>query len=108
MSIVTDAKTLEEPKDPDTCNVFKLYSLLADNTQITEMRTNYTKGNYGYGHAKTALFELILSNYAKPRTRYNELMSNYSLLEKELQVGEAKARKIAQDKMKLVRSVLGF
>ncbi len=107
-TIVTDATPLEEPKNPDTCNVFKLYSLLADANQITEMRANYTKGGYGYGHAKTALYELILAKFEKPRNRYNELMSNTDLLEKELQVGEAKARKIAQEKLKQVRSVLGF
>ena len=72
------------------------------------MRTNYAKGGYGYGHAKTALYELILTKFEKPRNRYNELMNNTDLLEKELQIGEAKARKIAQEKLKLVRSVLGF
>ena len=107
-TIITDATPLEEPKNPDTCNVFKLYSLLADANQITEMRSNYTKGGYGYGHAKTALYELILTKFEKPRNRYNELMSNTDLLEKELQIGEAKARKMAQEKLKLVRSVLGF
>ena len=107
-TIVTDTTPLEEPKNPDTCNVFKLFSLLADATQISEMRANYAKGGYGYGHAKTALYELILAKFEKPRNRYNELMSNTDLLEKELQVGEAKARKIAQEKLKLVRSVLGF
>lgn len=108
MGIVTDAKTLEEPKDPDTCNIFNIFRLLADNNQIAEMRSNYTKGNYGYGHAKTALYELILTKFEKPRDRYNEFMSNTSLLEKELQIGEEKAKKRAQEKLKLVRSVLGF
>jgi tryptophanyl-tRNA synthetase len=107
-TIVTDATPLEEPKNPDTCNVFKLYTLLASNEQIVEMRSNYLKGGYGYGHAKTALYELILTKFEKPRNRYNELMNNTDLLEKELQIGEEKARKIAQEKLKLVRSVLGF
>lgn len=106
--IVTDATPLEEPKNPDTCNVFKLYKLLANESQIEEMRNNYIKGGYGYGHAKTALYELILTKFEKPRTRYNELMNNTALLEKELQIGEAKAKKMAQEKLKLVRSVLGF
>lgn len=107
-TIVTDATPLEEPKNPDTCNVFKLYSLLANADQVKEMRGNYEKGGYGYGHAKTALYELILTKFERPRQRYNEFMNNTSLLEKELQVGEAKARKMAQEKMKLVRSVLGY
>jgi len=107
-TIVTDTTPLEEPKNSSTCNVFKLYSLLANNVQIAEMQANYAKGGYGYGHAKTALFELILTKFADARTRYATLMSNTNLIEKELQIGEAKARKIAQEKLKLVRSVLGF
>jgi tryptophanyl-tRNA synthetase len=108
MSIQTDSTPLEEPKNPDTCNVFKLFKLIASESQVSEMRSNYEKGGYGYGHAKTAFYELLLSKYSNQRTRYNGLMSNTSLLEKELEVGESKARKIAQDKLKLVRSVLGF
>lgn len=107
-TIVTDTTPLEEPKNSSTCNVFKLYSLLANDEQIAEMQANYAKGGYGYGHAKTALFELILTKFAGARTRYATLMSNTNLIEKELQIGEAKARKIAQEKLKLVRSVLGF
>lgn len=107
-TIITDATLLEEPKNPDTCNVFQLFKLLANETQITEMRANYIKGGYGYGHAKTALYEIILSKFEKPRARYNELMNNTNLLEKELQIGEEKARKKAQEKLKQVRSVLGF
>lgn len=108
MSIQTDSTPLEEPKNPDTCNVFKLFKLISNESEVSEMRSNYEKGGYGYGHAKTAFYELLLSKYSNQRTRYNELMSNTSLLEKELEVGESKARKIAQDKLKLVRSVLGF
>ena len=107
-TIVTDATPLEEPKNPDTCNVFKLFALLADNNQISEMRANYLKGGYGYGHAKTALYELILCKFEKPRHRYTSLMNDTNTLEKELQIGEAKARKIAQEKLKQVRSILGF
>ncbi len=65
MKIVTDAKTVEEPKNPDTCNVFKIYSLLADKAQIEEMRGNYMRGGYGYGTAKEALFELIVRKFEK-------------------------------------------
>jgi tryptophanyl-tRNA synthetase len=107
-TIITDATPLEEPKNPDTCNVFQLYKLLANQTQIAEMRNNYATGGFGYGHAKIALYELILSNFERPRMRYNTLMNDTSLLEKELKVGESKARMIAQEKLKVVRSVLGF
>lgn len=108
MGIVTDSTPIEEPKNPDTCNVFRLYALLATPAQTEEMRQNYLRGGYGYGHAKTALYELILQKFEEPRKRYNELMGNTALLEKELQVGEAKARKMAQEKLKAVRSLLGF
>jgi len=107
-TIVTDSTPLEEPKDPDTCNVFKLYALLASPDQIQEMRGNYQRGGYGYGHAKAALLELILQKFERPRRIFNELMNDTNQLEKQLQAGEAKARKMAQDKLKLVRSILGF
>ena len=108
MSIVTDSKALEEPKDPDSCNVFKLYQLLANASQIQTMRDNYIKGGFGYGHAKTALLELILDNFKDQRATYNSLMANESLLEKELSIGESKAAKMANDKLALIRSVVGY
>ena len=108
MSIVTDAKALEEPKDPDTCNVFALYKLLANETEIAQMRKNYTGGNYGYGHAKTALFELILQQFGHAREKYFALMNDPALLEAELAKGAQKARKINQPILKKVRAKLGF
>jgi len=64
MKIQTDSKQLEDPKDPDTDNVFAIYKLLASDDQIAEMRANYKGGNYGYGHAKQALYELIVEKFA--------------------------------------------
>lgn len=108
MSILTDSTPLEEPKDPDTCNVFKLYSLMATEQQIAEMRKNYLAGNYGYGHAKTALFELIIGKYAKERETFNYYMNNLDELESKLQQGEARARKIGLEVLKKVKNTLGF
>ncbi len=108
MSIVTDSKGLEEPKDPETDNVFKLYRLLGSENQTQELRQNYIKGNFGYGHAKTALLELILDKFKEPRTLFDHLMANTNLLEKELAIGEAKANKLANEKLKQVRDVLGY
>jgi tryptophanyl-tRNA synthetase len=108
MSIVSDSKSLEEPKDPDNDNTFKLYKLLASEAQTETMRSNYLKGGYGYGHAKTALFELILDKFKEPRATYDHLMANTQLLEKELAIGEAKAAIIANNKLKQVREVLGY
>jgi len=108
MSIVSDSKTLEEPKDPAADNTFRLYELLATAEQTEGLRQNYLKGNFGYGHAKTALFELILDKFKEPRKAFDHLMSNTALLEKELAIGEAKAAKMANEKLASVRALLGY
>ncbi len=108
MSIVTDATPLEDPKNPDTCNVFALYKLIASDSQVSEMRENYSKGGYGYGHAKTALLELLLEKYKLERETYNYYMSNREELDKKLQLGANKARVIAKATLKRVREKLGF
>ena len=108
MSIVTDSTPLEEPKDPDTCNVFALYRLLGSEVQVEAMRQNYLGGNYGYGHAKQALFELIVEEFAGPREIFNNYMENPELLEEELEAGEAKARVIAREVLQKVRVKLGY
>lgn len=108
MSIVTDSTPLEEPKDPDTCNVFQLYRLLGNDDQTNEMRSNYEGGNYGYGHAKKALLELILDHFAEERKLFAELMENPDRIELELQKGEEKARVVAQTTLKRVREKLGY
>jgi len=106
--IITDATPLEAPKNPDTCNVFALYRLLASPEQVTEMRMNYTKGGYGYGHAKAALLELLLTRFGKERELYNELMDNKELLDAKLKLGADKARTIARAVLKRVRETLGY
>lgn len=106
--IVTDATPLEEPKNPDTCNVFAIYSLLADKAQIETMRNNYLAGNYGYGHAKNELFELIVKKYEEPRRIYAYYMENLPDLEAKLKTGAEKARELANKKLQTVRSLLGY
>ena len=108
MSIVTDSTPLEAPKDPNTCNAFKIYSLVANTEQIEKMRQNYLGGNYGYGHIKTAIFELILEKYNKERALYNAYMANPLELDNILAIGETKAKKIALQTLSRVREVLGF
>lgn len=107
-AIVTDSTPLEEPKNPETCNVYKIYKLLATEMQTTDIKTKYQMGGFGYGHAKQALFELIVDKYKTQREKYNYYMSNIAELEKELTIGENKARAIAQNKMKEVREKLGY
>lgn len=108
MSILTDSTPLEEPKNPETCNVFKLYSLVADAKQTSELRTKYEAGGFGYGHAKKELLGLFLEKYAEPRKIFNYYMENLHELEQKLTEGENKARAIAQAKIADVRSKLGF
>lgn len=108
MGIVTDSKGLDEPKDPATDNVFRIYELLGNAEQVETMRQNYIKGGFGYGHAKTALLELILDKFRTQRETYTRLMNDPELLEKELAVGEKKAAAIANAKLQQVRSVLGY
>ncbi len=108
MGIKTDSKELEESKDPDTCNCFALYSLLANSEQIEIMRKNYIEGGYGYGHAKQALFELILDKFKVQREKYNHLMSHPEEIEDALQIGAKKARIVAQEVLKRTRSKVGY
>lgn len=108
LSIVTDSTPLEEPKNPDKDNVFGIYSLLASEEEIESMRKKYLGGNYGYGHAKQELFELILSRYANEREAFNFYMGNVQELEKKLEYGEARAREIAHQVLDRVRKKLGF
>ncbi len=106
--IVSDSTPLESPKDPDNDITFKLYSLVASDSEIATMRENYLKGGYGYGHAKQELLACILEKYAEPRRIFQHYMENPAELETILQAGEIKARAVAQETIKKVRSVLGF
>ena len=108
MGIQTDSKALEDPKNPDTDNVFALYKLLASDAQITEMRANYEGGNYGYGHAKQALYELIIDKFADVRTKYNHYMENRNEIDEALAVGAEKARTVATDVLQRVRKKIGY
>ena len=108
MSVITDSTPLEEPKDPDTCNVFALYELLASKEQTQLMREKYKGGNYGYGHAKQELFQLLLEKFKDERKKYDELISNPEEIEHQLQKGEERANRIAQEVLGRVRNKLGF
>jgi len=108
MSIETDSTPLEDPKDWSTCNCFALYKLLASNSEITTMKANYENGGYGYGHAKQALYELILSKFSSERERYNHYMSNLSEIDAALAVGAEKAKLVANEVLARVRSKVGY
>lgn len=108
MSIQTDSTPLEEPKDWSNCNCFAIYSLLADDNAITEMKANYENGNYGYGHAKQALYELILERFAEARERYNYYMANLNEIDAALKVGAEKASGVAKKVLNRVREKVGY
>ncbi|RKF05266.1 tryptophanyl-tRNA synthetase [Tenacibaculum lutimaris] len=108
MAIQTDSKALEDPKNPDTDNVFAIYKLLASEEQITEMRANYENGGYGYGHAKQALYELILEKFSDVRAKYNHYMENRNEIDEALAVGAEKAKVIAKDVLQRVRGKIGY
>ncbi len=108
MKIKTDSTPLEEPKNPDTCNLFALYKLIATPEQTAEMRTNYEKGGYGYGHAKQAFYELIVKYFSEIRDRYKYFMNNKREIDKALAVGADKAREVASVVLSRVREQLGY
>ena len=108
MSIVSDSTPLEEPKNPDNCHTFALYQLLATPEQTEQMRANYLGGNYGYGHAKQALFELILEKFSHERTRFDHLMANTAEIDAALSIGAQKARSVAQEVLKRTRTKVGY
>lgn len=108
MKIQTDSKQLEDPKDPDTDNVFAIYKLLASDEQITTMRANYEGGNYGYGHAKQALYELIIEQFADVRAKYNHYMENRNEIDEALAIGAEKARIVAKGVLERIRKKIGY
>ncbi|MCA0131343.1 tryptophan--tRNA ligase [Winogradskyella alexanderae] len=108
MSIKTDSTPLEDPKDWKTCNCFGLYNILANDEQVATMKANYEGGNYGYGHAKQALFELILERFAQPRERYFYYMENLSEIDVALEKGATKAKVVADKVLERVREKIGY
>ena len=108
MGILSDSKSLEEPKDPLTDTTFALYKCLAPQDEIEAMSANYLAGNYGYGHAKKALLELILQTFQEPREKYEYLHAHPQEVEDALQQGAEKARKTAQAVLQRVRDKVGF
>ena len=108
MSIVSDSTPLKEPKDPSKCATFALYKLIANESEINQMRKNYLAGNYGYGHAKQALFELILTKFAVPREKFSALMADKSQIDTALRIGAEKAKLVADEVLNRVRTKVGY
>ena len=107
-SIISDSKTLEDSKDPETDVTFMLYSLLASAAETEHMRQHYLAGNYGYGHAKQALYELIIAKYKQERELFKYYMNNLPEVDRKLTEGAAKARAIGSKVLARVRERLGY
>ena len=108
MSIVTDSKGLEEPKDPDSCNVYALYKLVATPAELQEMREKLLAGNYGYGHAKQALFEKLWAFFEPMRKRREELENNMDFVRDLMKRNAEKARCEAEILLTKVRQTVGL
>ena len=108
MSVKTDSKTIEEPKDPESCNVFKLFSLIADPDPIEDLKKQYLAGGMGYGHAKQALFRLMVERFKTEREKFNYYQDHPEEVEVALAKGAVKASKIADEVLLRVRRKLGL
>lgn len=107
MAIETDSKSLEEPKDPTTDKVFAIYKLIATAEETEVLSQKYLAGNFGYGHAKNELLNLILTKFSKERELFSYYMNNLPELEEKLQAGATKTREIATQTLTRVRESLG-
>jgi tryptophanyl-tRNA synthetase len=108
MGIKTDSTPLEDPKNTENDTVFALYKILASAEATAKMKKNYENGGYGYGHAKQALFELILEQFSETRKRFDFYMANTDKIDEALEIGAEKASKIANEVLMRVRKKLGY
>lgn len=108
MAIETDSRSLEEPKDPATDKIFAIYKLIATPEETSALEEKYLAGNFGYGHAKNALLELILTKFARERELFSYYMNNLPELDQKLKEGAEKTRKIAANTLQRARQSLGI
>ena len=108
MSIQTDSIPIEDPKDPESCNVFSLYSILASKSETEILKEKYLQGGLGYGQAKQELFDLILTRFSDERNKYNYFIQNPKVVNLALSKGAEKARKVAKEVLLRVRKKIGY
>lgn len=106
--IVTNSQDIEEPKDPDNCNVFALYKLFATPEQQASLAVRYRAGGMGWGHAKSELFEVMNESLRPMRDKYDKLMADRTYIDQALSQGAARARELAAAKISLLRKAMGF
>jgi tryptophanyl-tRNA synthetase len=108
MEITTDSTPMEDKKDAEVCNIYKIYKLLSTEEQATALFEKYAAGNYGYGHAKQELFELICENFSAERAQFNHLIENKEIIDLELKKGAVKAKVIAKEVLQRIRKNIGY
>ena len=108
MRIVTDSTPLEDPKDPENCNVFKLYKLFASEEEVEALAAKYRGGNFGYGDAKKTLLEAMTEYFAPFRAKREELENNLDYVEKVLADGAEKAQAAARETLNAARRAMGL
>ena len=108
MKIQTQSLSVEEAKNPDQCNVFKLFKVIASDDKVKKLHLRYTKGGIGYGEAKELLYHEIVNRFSINREKFFELTNNRDRVEELLLEGAIKARKQAQNVLKRVRSRVGY
>ena len=106
--IVTDTTALEDPKDPENDITFRLYQLMASKSDIAEMRAHYLAGGYGYGHAKQALYELMLKYFKDAREKFDYFLAHPEIVEEKLEIGERKVKPIAEATIARIRAEFKF
>jgi tryptophanyl-tRNA synthetase len=108
MRIVTNSQAVEEPKDPETCNIFSLYRHFANDVQVEALRQRYLAGGMGWGHAKTELFTVMNEVLTPLRIRYESLMQNKDYIDELLLKGGQQARELAAAKISMLRKIIGM
>ncbi len=108
MGIKTDSTPIEAPKNPESDNVFALYKILASTAQIEEMRNHYLAGNFGYGQAKQALYEVMLERFGKAREQFDYYMNHLDEVDEALSIGASKAKRVADGVLERVRGKIGY
>jgi len=108
MRIVTDSTSVDQPKDPDKCNVFNIYKLMATNDEVLDLRAKYTAGGFGYGDSKKLLLEKILDYFAETRKKYDYYKKNIDYVENVLKSGANKSHEIAIKTMDIIRKAIGI
>ena len=108
MKIKTESIPVDEAKNPKNCNVFKIFSLIAEKKDVDIMRKRYLSGNIGFGEAKKVLLNEIKTKFKIERDKFNFLINNPEIVEQELENGSKKAKLFANEVLKRVRLKLGY